>query len=393
LPRIDSPSPESHVRHGAWHAILTQYMQTETILTEYVQTEETAVGLTDSWARRAAVVIGCILAFTAGAVALLLFVPELAASGLLAYTFGLRHAVDADHIAAIDNVTRRLTTGQRRPVSVGFFFALGHSSVVLIMCIGVACASGYMHRHLQSFAQTGGVIGAAISGSFLLAVGAMNIYTTVQLLQSWREQSRYGGHTHALAGFCMSCCPMLFEGIKAPWQMYPIGFLFGLGFDTSSEIGLLGIVAMSNGLQHPVCILVLPLLFMAGMCLIDTLNGLLMAWAYGKALEDNMQKLYYNIFLTATSGLIAVLVGAVELLGVLANEGGLHGWFWDRIAKINENFETVGLIVIAIFLTSLLVALGCFRKVFPANQVREEPIRQDLLRYLERGDFIDRSGI
>jgi len=234
---------------------------------------------------------------------------------------------------------------------------------------------------------------ASISGSFLLAVGAMNLYTTMQLWESWREQSRYGGHTHALAGFCMACCPSLFEGITAPWQMYPIGFLFGLGFDTSSEIGLLGIVAMSNGLKHPVCILLLPLLFMAGMCLIDTLNGLLMAWAYGKALEDNLQKLYYNLFLTSTSGLIAVMVGSVEVLGVIAATRGLHGWFWDSVSEINDNFEIVGLAVIGVFLSSLLIALGCFRRAFPLGQVREEPVKQDLLRYIQAGEYIDRSGV
>lgn len=353
----------------------------------------TEAPVAERWQRQATVVLSTILACTVGLGALLLFVPQLVASGILAYTFGLRHAVDADHIAAIDNVTRRLTTGKQRPATVGLFFALGHSSVVLLMCLAVAFASSYMQEHLKSFAEIGGIVGACISGSFLLFVGAMNVYATRQLLYAWKEESRYGGHTHAIFGFCMACCPGLFEGIRHPWQMYPVGFLFGLGFDTSSEIGLLGIVAMSSGLHHPVCIMLLPLLFMCGMCLIDTLNGLLMAWAYGKALEDNMQKLYYNMFLTCTSGVIAVLVGSVELLGVAAKTENLHGWFWDSVAVINDDFEIVGILVIGIFLLSLAFAFGCFRRVFPAGQVREAPIKQDLLRYIGSGEYIDRSGV
>jgi len=175
--------------------------------------------------------------------------------------------------------------------------------------------------------------------------------------------------------------------------MLPVGFLFGLGFDTSSEVGLLGVVAMSNGLGNPLWILLLPLMFMAGMVLVDTLNGLLMAWAYGKALEDNMHKLYYNLFLTSTSGIIAVMVGSIELLGVLAVTARFHGWFWDGVSKINDNFEVVGIAVIGVFLLSLIIALGCFHRVFPPGQVREEPGRADLLRYLQSGDYIDRSGI
>merc|ERR1711959_263135 len=183
------------------------------------------------------------------------------------------------------------------------------------MCGFVAIGSGYMEAHLDTLSNVGAILGASISGTFLLIIGAINVYTAWQLWQAWREQSRYGGHTHAIVGMCTSCCPTLFEGIRHPWQMLPVGFLFGLGFDTSSEIGLLGIVAMSHNNVDRACIMLLPLMFMGGMCLVDALNGILMAWAYGKALEDVMQRLYYNLFLTTTSGLIALLVGVIEVLG------------------------------------------------------------------------------
>merc|ERR1711972_379833 len=168
---------------------------------------------------------------------------------------------------------------------------------------------------------------------------------------------------------------------------------FGLGFDTSSEIGLLGVVAVSHGDVPRPCIMLLPLLFMGGMCLIDTLNGILMAWAYGRALEDSMQRLYYNMFLTTTSGLIAVVVGAIELLGVAQTSEDLKGSFWDKIAYINDNLELLGVAVICLFVSSMVFALSCFRKVFPGGRPFEDPAKQQLLRYVQGADFIDRSGV
>lgn len=326
--------------------------------------------------------------------AVLFCVPPLVASGLLAYSFGLRHAVDADHIAAIDNVTRRLTTrGRSAPASVGFFFALGHSLVVTIMCFIVALSADFMKDHLDSFARVGAILGASISGSFLLVIGIINLFVARGLWRAWKEQCQYGGHTHPLVGMCTRCCPNLFEGIKHPWQMLPVGFLFGLGFDTSSEIGLLGIVAMSHTGIGRFTIMLLPLLFMGGMCLVDTLNGVLMAWAYGKALEDTMQRLYYNLFLTTTSGLIAVAVGIVEVLGAIAVGAQLNGGFWNVVGGINDNFEVLGYVVIGMFVVSLALALGCFHRVFPGGRPRVDPARANLLRYLESGNYIDRSGI
>lgn len=339
------------------------------------------------------VTVAVILAFTAVAASALALVPALAASGMLAYTFGLRHAVDADHIAAIDNVTRRLTTGGRRPATVGLFFALGHSSVVMLMCALVLLASDFMEAHLASFERTGAILGASISGTFLVIIGLVNLWSAKELWAAWREGSKYGGHKHPMVGLCTRCFPSLFEGIKHPWQMLPVGFLFGLGFDTSSEVGLLSIVALS---QHDVprfSIMLLPLLFMGGMCLLDTLNGVFMAWAYGRALDDFMQRLYYNLFLTTTSGFIALLVGGVELLSAVANVEEFHGPFWDAVATVNSNFELVGCGVVAVFLLSMAFALCCFTRVFPGGRPLEDPTKELLLKYAQGDTFIDRSGI
>jgi len=250
-----------------------------------------------------------------------------------------------------------------------------------------------MEGHLQSFARVGAILGASISGSFLLIIGTVNVWSATDLWQAWREQSMYGGHTHAVVGMCTSCCPALFEGIKHPWQMLPVGFLFGLGFDTSSEIGLLGIVAMSHSNIDRSCIMLLPLMFMGGMCLVDSLNGILMAWAYGKALEDTMQRLYYNLFLTTTSGLIALAVGVIEVLGAFQCGYDLHGGLWNGIAYINNQFEILGYFVIGFFVISMAIALGCFWKVFPGGRPREEPTKAHLLRYIDSAAFIDRSGV
>lgn len=348
----------------------------------------------ESLRRKASVIVTVIVLFTGiAAAACLIVAPPLAASALLAYSFGLRHAVDADHIAAIDNVTRRLTTGGQRPATVGLFFALGHSSVVVIMCAAVIAASDYMRDNMHDFTRVGGILGASISGSFLLVIGTVNLLSARELWQAWREGTKYGGHEHPMVGMCARCCPGLFEGIKHPWQMFPVGFLFGLGFDTSSEVGLLGVVAVSHGSVPRPCVMLLPLLFMGGMCLMDTLNGVLMAWAYGRALEDTMQRLYYNLFLTTTSGLIAVAVGSVELFGVVQASEDLQGPFWSTIATINDNFELLGIAVVGLFVLSMAFALSCFNRVFPGGRPLEDPAKQQLLRYVQGGDFIDRSGV
>ncbi|CAE7491155.1 hoxN [Symbiodinium pilosum] len=281
----------------------------------------------------------------------------------------LRHAVDADHIAAIDNVTRRLTTNKKRPATVGFFFALGHSTVVVVVCGLLALPSQNLRHAVRTAESSGGVLGATISGSFLIAIAVINSFLLRRQLQSWKEQSRYGEHEHTVAGICMTCCPGMFNGITAPWQMYPVGIAFGLGFDTSSEVAVLAMVGLSHSLEHPVFIMLLPLMFLAGMCFIDTINGVLMALVYGSGADGSMQRLYYNMFLTATSAAIAFTVGSLELLGVFATQEGLNGGCWKVIVELNNNFEIVGMFIIIFFLTSAATAFFCFKFAFPGGKV------------------------
>ena len=187
--------------------------------------------------------------------------------------------------AAIDNITRKLTTNNSSPRTVGMFFALGHSLVVVLACCAILVTQHFMKDMLGTFHQYGSVIGVAVSGSFLLVLGTLNLWTTRQLWMAWKGEGE--SHSHDVSmGFCLRCCPRLFQAISQPWHMLFVGFLFGLGFDTSTEVGLLGVVAVSNGLAVPASILLLPLLFTSGMCLLDTLNGFLMTWIYRTSLED-----------------------------------------------------------------------------------------------------------
>lgn len=338
--------------------------------------------------------IAVVTVLTTGALTLL--VPELLASGLLAYTIGLRHAIDADHIAAIDNITKRLTTLNKRSAMAGFFFALGHSTVVLIMCGFVAVGREKAMDHLthpdrqESMTKTGTVLGGLFSACFLLGVGVLNTCTMRELLQAWKEQARYGEHEHAVAGLCMTCCPSLFMGITSSWQMYPVGFLFGLSFDTSSEIALLAMVGLSGDLPHPAYVMILPFMFLTGMCLIDTLNGLFMAWLYGKS-SSTMQRLYFNIVLTGATAAIALFIGALELLSVVATAEDLHGGLWAYVQLLNDDFEVLGLCIVIFFMSCAALAIGCYRRLFPED--RSGAVREDLMKYIERGEFIDRSGI
>lgn len=346
--------------------------------------------------RSSLIIVAIILLATLGFFAALLLLPELVASGLLAYSFGLRHAVDVDHIAAIDNITRKLTTRNgRSPQTVGMFFALGHSSVVFLACCGIILAQHFMNDHMGLFHRYGSVIGSSVSGTFLLIIGVLNLYTARQLWKVWRSGTRgtAENHNEEIMGFCLRCCPRLFRGVSKPWHMLLVGFVFGLGFDTSTEVGLLGIVAVSHGSAQPFTILLLPLLFMSGMCLLDTLNGFFMAWIYRRSLEDEMQMTYFNLFLTTTSGAIALLVALVELLS-LPNSLGAHltGRFWSLVEAANDHFELLGIVVVSIFVSSMVIALCCFRRIFK-NPATDQRVREGVLRYVDSGAFIDRSGM
>jgi len=295
--------------------------------------------------------------------------PVLLGTAFLAYGFGLRHAVDADHIAAIDNVTRKLMQEGKRPIAAGCFFSLGHSTVVVLASLGVAVTAAAFKDRLESVASVGSVIGTSISAVFLLAIAAINAVILMNVYRTFRrvrDGASVGEEELNLmmagGGVFARACRSLFRLIGASWHMYPLGFLFGLGFDTATEIGLLGISAAeaSNGLSIW-SILVFPALFTAGMTLVDTTDSVLMVGAYGWAFVRPIRKLYYNLTITFVSVLVAVIVGGVEALGLIADKLGLTGGVWSAIASLNDNFGALGYLIIGIFAASWMASLLLYR--------------------------------
>jgi len=295
--------------------------------------------------------------------------PVLLGTALLAYSFGLRHAVDADHIAAIDNVTRKLMQEKKRPVSVGFFFSLGHSSVVVLASLGVALATSAMQDRMEGFKAVGGLIGTSVSALFLLIIALMNLVILRSIYKSWRHVRQGGAYVDddfdlllANRGFLARIFRPLFRLVTRSWHMFPLGFLFGLGFDTSTEVALLGISATqaSQGLS-PWSIMVFPLLFSAGMSLIDTLDGHLMLGAYGWAYMKPIRKIYYNMTITLVSVVVAVVIGTIEALGLLSDQLALKGPLWDVIGNLNDHFGTLGYIIIGIFVVSWALSVLLYR--------------------------------
>jgi high-affinity nickel-transport protein len=281
-------------------------------------------------------------------------------TALLAYSFGLRHAVDADHIAAIDNVTRKLMQQGQRPVSVGFFFALGHSTVVIGAAAAIAATATALAGSLDQWRAIGGVIGTAISVLFLFAIAAANLIILHGVWRTFRHV-RAGGRYVAEdveqllnnRGLMARLFRPLFGLIRRSWHMFPLGFLFGLGFDTASEVALLGISATEAAKGVSIwSIMVFPALFTAGMSLIDTTDGILMLGAYDWAFIKPIRKLYYNLTITLVSVVVAVLVGGIEALGLLGDQLSLSGPFWDGIGALNDNFGTLGFIIIGIFIAA-----------------------------------------
>ncbi|AZF63531.1 HoxN/HupN/NixA family nickel/cobalt transporter [Pseudomonas sp. LBUM920] len=291
--------------------------------------------------------------------------PVLLGTALLAYSFGLRHAVDADHIAAIDNATRKLMQEHKRPVAVGFFFSLGHSSVVVLASIGVALTAA----HVEAFKAVGGVIGTSVSAVFLLVIALMNLVILRSIYKAWRHVREGGAYVEedfdlllADRGFMARIFRPLFRLISRSWHLYPLGFLFGLGFDTATEIALLGISATqaAQGLS-PWSIMVFPLLFSAGMSLVDTLDGHLMLGAYGWAYMKPLRKLYYNMSITLVSVVVAVIIGSIEALGLIADQLELKGDFWGFIGNLNDSFGMLGYIIIVIFVASWAASVLLYR--------------------------------
>jgi nickel/cobalt transporter (NiCoT) family protein len=290
-------------------------------------------------------------------------------TALLAYSLGLRHAVDADHIAAIDNVTRKLMQRGERPVSVGLYFSLGHSTVVVLASIFVALAAATFKTQLESVHAIGGVIGTLVSAAFLLAIAAVNLTIFFGVLRAFRHVCAGGSYVEedmdlllAKGGFLARIFRPLFAMVTRSWHMYPLGFLFGLGFDTATEIGLIGISAAEASKGLPIwSILVFPALFTAGMTLIDTTDSVLMVGAYGWAFLKPIRKLYYNLTITAVSIVVAVVVGGIETLGLIGSQLSLSGRFWQTIGSLNDNFGTLGYLIIGIFIISWVISLAAYR--------------------------------
>ena len=295
--------------------------------------------------------------------------PLLLGTALLAYTFGLRHAVDADHISAIDNVTRKLMQSGKKPVSVGFFFSLGHSTIVIALSAAIAFAAAVVHASLPGLQSVGGLIGTTISALFLYAIAAINIVVLVEVYRTFRRVRHGEPYVVAVADasvnggglWCRLFGPWM-RLIGASWQMYPLGVLFGLGFDTATEVGILGIAALEAGKGLPVyTIMVFPLLFTAGMCLLDTTDGVLMLGAYGWAFVKPVRKLYYNLNVTLVSVFVAVLVGTIEVLSIIGPQFGYTGAVWDAVARISDNFGLLGATIIGLFVVSWLVSTAIYK--------------------------------
>ena len=287
-------------------------------------------------------------------------------TALLAYGLGLRHAVDADHIAAIDNVTRKLMHEGKRPAAVGFFFALGHSTVVIAASVVVAMTAGNLEATHPGLIAAGGVVGTAVSSLFLFAIAAVNIVVLLGVFRLLRRGARCGdGELDLLLarrGLMARIFRRLSRLIGQSWHMYPLGFLFGLGFDTATEIALLGASAAAAAHGLPVCaILVFPALFTAGMSLIDTIDGMVMLGAYGWAFANPTRKLYYNLAVTGVSVVVAVVIGGIEALGLAADRFGLSGGLWDAVAFAGDHFGALGYAIVAVFGLSWLVSIVMYR--------------------------------
>ena len=290
--------------------------------------------------------------------------------GVTAYTLGMRHAFDADHIAAIDNTTRKLMADGKRPMSVGFWFSLGHSSVVFFMVLGIAVGVRALSRGIagddSTLQQVTGVWGTSISGLFLLLIGLINLAALIGIVQVFREM-RHGRYDEAELerqldnrGFLNRILGRVTRAVTKPWHMYPTGFLFGLGFDTVSEIGLLVMAGGAVAANLPWwAVLTLPILFAAGMSLLDTLDGAFMTVAYGWAFSRPVRKIYYNITVTALSVAVALLVGGIELIGLLAEKTGITSGPLAAVADLDLN--QVGYGIVALFVVTWVAAVTIWR--------------------------------
>lgn len=305
--------------------------------------------------------------------------PAVMATALLAWVFGLRHAVDADHIAAIDNVVRKLMHAGGAPRTVGLYFALGHSTVVVIatmlLALGVVSLGGD-----SLLRDIGGFIGTSVSALFLLVIAAINLAIFAGLWRTLRAARKQGVHDAAglealLAnrGVLARLLGPMFRLVTRPGHMYPLGFLFGLGFDTATEIGLLSISASEAARGTSLAdVLVFPALFASGMALVDTADSALMVSAYRWAFVDPLRKLWYNLTITGASIAVALLIGGIEALGLISDRLGLSGGVWALVDGLNASLANVGFAVIALFALAWLVSAVLYRRMF-ADEARRSP--------------------
>ncbi len=288
--------------------------------------------------------------------------PALAGAGILAYTLGLRHAFDADHIAAIDNTTRKLLQQGQKPMGVGFFFSLGHSSIVFGMAIALGLAAQFISKNLDSFRTLGGIVGTTVSGTFLYVIGIINLVVLIDIIRVFRKM-RAGTYDAAdldeqllTGGLIYRLIRPMFKFITRSWQMYPMGVMFGLGFDTASEVALLALAGGFAAKGLPIwTILPLPILFAAGMSLMDTADGAFMAKAYNWAFANPIRKVFYNLTITGLSVAVALFIGTIELLQVISGQLGWNGGFWAFVGAFDLN--KVGFGVAAIFVVVWAAAL------------------------------------
>lgn len=290
--------------------------------------------------------------------------------GITAYTLGLRHAFDADHIAAIDNATRKLMADGKRPLGVGFSFSLGHSTIVFMLAflvaIGVTAFSGQIFHDSSTLHRVTNVVGTLVSGLFLYVIAIVNVVVLVSIVKVLismrrREYCETELERHLNSRGLMNRLLGRYTGvINESWQMYPVGMMFGLGFETATEVALLFVAAGAATSGLPLyAILCLPVLFAAGMSLLDTIDGTFMNFAYGWAFSKPIRKVYYNVTITGLSVAVALIIGTVELLSVLADKLGLKGAFWDAISNLDLN--TIGFVIVGLFVATWAIAIALWR--------------------------------